>query len=102
MARSLGIGGVNPGGTLARIEAGSRQPDADMVQRIILFTEGAVTAADMHAVRLAWLRENRPDKMFALPQPDSSDAVVPGAEAGPDPNAFQAGAGRPNRGEVAA
>lgn len=61
-ARMLGIGGVNPGGTLTRIEAGSRQPDADMVERIELATGGAVTSADMHAVRLAWLKRHRPEK----------------------------------------
>lgn len=62
LGRALGIEGVNPGGTLARIEAGSRQPDADMVERIIALSSGDVTAADMHAVRLAWLKDNRPDK----------------------------------------
>jgi transcriptional regulator with XRE-family HTH domain len=61
-ARQLGIEGVNPGATLARIEAGSRQPDADMVERIIAFTAGQVAASDMHAARLAWLRANRPEK----------------------------------------
>lgn len=61
-ARRLGIGGVNPGRTLDRIISGERQPDADMVARIELVTDGAVTAQDMHAVRLAWLRENRPEK----------------------------------------
>lgn len=61
-ARMLGISGVNPGGTLGRIEAGCRQPDADMVERIERLTDGAVTAADMHSVRLAWLKENRPEK----------------------------------------
>lgn len=58
----LGITGVNPGGTLARIEAGSRQPDADMVERIDRFTDSAVSATDMHRVRLAWLKINRPEK----------------------------------------
>ncbi|WP_210212739.1 helix-turn-helix transcriptional regulator, partial [Mesorhizobium sp. M7A.F.Ca.ET.027.03.2.1] len=51
-ARALGIEGVNPGGTLARIEIGSRQPDADMIERIVTLTAGDVSAADMHAVRL--------------------------------------------------
>ena len=65
LARMLGICGVNPGGTLARIETGSRQPDADMVERIAKLTDGVVTALDMHAVRLAWLKRNRPEK-FSL------------------------------------
>lgn len=66
-ARALGIEGVNPGGTLARIERGERGSDADMVERIIRLTGGEVTALDMHAVRLAWLKEHRPEK-FAVEQ----------------------------------
>lgn len=73
LARALGITGVNPGGTLARIENGSRQPDADMVERIQQFTEGAVTAGDMHAVRLAWLRANRPEKFPAQPMVEAAE-----------------------------
>lgn len=65
MARALGIGGINPGATLARIERGERRPDADMIERIYVFTDGAVTAADMHAVRLAWLRANHPERFSA-------------------------------------
>lgn len=78
-ARALGISGINPGGTLARIENGSRQPDADMVERIVALTDGVVTAADMHAVRLAWLKANRPEK-FAAPLPDRFEPVREAAE----------------------
>lgn len=52
--------------TLSRIETGELPADADMVERIFSFTEGAVDAASIHAVRLAWLKENRPDR-FAQP-----------------------------------
>ncbi|WP_406871597.1 helix-turn-helix transcriptional regulator [Aminobacter sp. P9b] len=69
LARALGIEGVNPGGTLARMETGCRQPDADMVERIVRFTDGAVTAEDMHAVRLAWLKANRPEKFVTVSAP---------------------------------
>lgn len=65
-ARALGIEGVNPGGTLARIERGERRPDADMVERITVLTGGEVTPGDMHRVRLEWLREHRPEKFVAL------------------------------------
>lgn len=65
----LGITGVNPGGTLARIEAGSRQPDADMVERIEATTGGGVLACDMHAARLAWLKTNRPEKFVHAIRP---------------------------------
>lgn len=81
MARALGIQGVNPGGTLARIEAGSRQPDAEMVERIGFLTGGAVTPADMHAVRLDWLKANRPEKFDGSSQDDGSSRVVPPAGA---------------------
>jgi len=61
-ARNLGIEGVNPGRTLDRIASGERQPDADVVARIEAMTGGMVTAGDMHATRLDWLRANRPDR----------------------------------------
>lgn len=80
MARALGIGGINPGATLARIERGERRPDADMVERISVFTDGAVTASDMHTVRLAWLRANHPERFIASQ----------GDPAGPDRPANQA------------
>ncbi|WP_283800079.1 helix-turn-helix transcriptional regulator [Nitratireductor sp. GZWM139] len=74
-ARSLGIAGVNPGGTIARIEVGSRRPDADMVQRIHDLTGGLVSALDMHETRLAWLRQNRPDRFFSVQAAISMEAA---------------------------
>ena len=68
-ARMLGIEGVNPGGTLARIERGERRPDADMIDRIEVMTGGVVTASDMHRIRLAWLREHRPEKFQSVELP---------------------------------
>lgn len=50
---------------MSRWASGESLPDADMVDRIVTLTEGAVTAEDMHAVRLAWLRANRPEKFLA-------------------------------------
>lgn len=61
-ARRLRIGGVNPARTLDRIVRGERAPDADMIARIVGMTDGVVTVQDMHETRLAWLRENRPEK----------------------------------------
>lgn len=58
VARRLGVHLT----TVARIENGETSTDADMVARIEVLTGGAVTAADMHATRLAWLRANRPEK----------------------------------------
>lgn len=77
MARLLGIGGVNPGGTLARIECGSRQPDADMLERISALTAFKVTANDLYASRLDWLKRHRPEKFG-----DAVQAFLPpGSEA---------------------
>jgi hypothetical protein len=76
-ARALGIEGKNPGATLARIAAGTRQPEADLVERITALTDGEVTEADMHAVRLAWLKENRPEKFERpLPSPFAVEAAA--------------------------
>lgn len=53
--------------TAMRIETGALAADADIVERIVLFTDGAVTADDLHAVRLEWLRANRPEKFEPAP-----------------------------------
>lgn len=52
-----------------RIEAGESSVDADMVERIARLTAGEVTALDMHHVRLAWLRINRPEKFDGFDEP---------------------------------
>lgn len=62
VAESLGVNVT----TVARWELGAMLPDADMVERIERLTGSAVTAADMHAVRLTWLKANRPEKFAAL------------------------------------
>jgi hypothetical protein len=49
-----------------RLESGELPSDADMVERIAQLTGGAIAAAEMHAVRLAWLKANRPER-FAGP-----------------------------------
>jgi len=59
------IGGVSGSGVRKWL-SGERQPDADMVERIVRLTGGTVTAADMHAVRLAWLKANRPEKFSEI------------------------------------
>lgn len=48
-----------------RIETGENKADADMIERIRDLTAGAVTESDMHAIRLAWLKANRPEKFAA-------------------------------------
>lgn len=58
-ATLLGVGGAR---TYQRYECGENRADADLVDVIANVTHGAVTPADMHEVRLAWLRANRPDK----------------------------------------
>lgn len=66
LADELGIaGGVNPSRTVQRLETGEALADADMIERISIVTKGAVTAADMYAVRLAWLKEHKPGKFVS-------------------------------------
>lgn len=52
-----------------RIETGESSADADVVERIERMTGLQVTASDMHRIRLAWLREHRPEKFepFEVP-----------------------------------
>lgn len=47
-------------------------PDADMIERIRTLTNHSVTADDMHVVRLAWLRKNRPEK-FPAPVTEAAE-----------------------------
>lgn len=51
--------------TVARWASGEMACDADAVERISNLTGGEVTAADMHAARLSWLRTNRPERFKA-------------------------------------
>jgi hypothetical protein len=60
--RALGYLKANPSRFFERLETGEIPADADMVARIVALTEGAVTAGDMHDIRLAWLKANRPEK----------------------------------------
>lgn len=60
--------------TVLRLENGENGADADMVARIEVLSDGAVTAQDMHETRLAWLRANRPERFKdARPQPEAAE-----------------------------
>lgn len=65
VAKGLGLDGERDSASVWNWETGRSRPDADVIERIREFTKGEVTADDMHAVRLAWLRENRPEKFEA-------------------------------------
>lgn len=56
------VGAVRSARTIARIVSGAVMPDADIVARIEGLTAGEVTAADMYATRLDWLKANRPER----------------------------------------
>lgn len=109
-ARLLGVVGVNPGGTLIRIENGERQPDADMIERLVRLSDGAVSAADMHNVRLEWLKTNRPDKIdrvdtvhaFDRSQPQPAAALNPDDPDAVSLGVSQAGSASPHAAEPAA
>ena len=66
LGRSLGYCKANPSRFYERIETGEVPADADIIDRIVKVTGGAVSVGDMHSVRLAWLRANRPDR---FPEP---------------------------------
>lgn len=53
--------------TVSRWESGEHLIDADMASRIVALSGGAVSLADIYAIRLAWLKEHRPEK-FARPE----------------------------------
>lgn len=59
------MGGVSGSG-VRKWMSGERQPDADVISRIEEVTQGLVTSVDMHRVRLAWLRANRPEKFSPI------------------------------------
>ena len=67
LAELLEIRGAHPGATLSRWEIGRARPDANVVERIEIVTEGAVRAQDMHATRLSWLREHGRCRSLAPP-----------------------------------
>lgn len=62
---ALALGMRGGARSFQRIETGESSADADVVELIAILTDGAVTAADMHEVRLAWLREHRPEKFVS-------------------------------------
>lgn len=41
--------------------SGSRMPDANVVQRIVDATDGAVSVIDMHETRRGWLAAQQPE-----------------------------------------
>lgn len=71
--RRLCMTDANPSKAFQRVEQGERIADADMVERIGAMTEGCVTAADMHATRLAWLKANRPERFATPAQPEAAE-----------------------------
>lgn len=62
VAKLMGLDGAHGSSTIWNWETGRARPDADMIDRIVRMTGGAVTPADMHTIRLDWLKANRPEK----------------------------------------
>lgn len=54
-ARLLGLGSAR---TFQRYETGEREAGAEVVEAIKIGTDHAVTADDMQATRLEWVRQN--------------------------------------------
>lgn len=63
VARKLGIEGVNPGRTLARLISGEREANAETVSRICALTDGQVGPQDMFQTRIDWLQAHAPEKL---------------------------------------
>lgn len=55
MAEALELVGRSPAETVRRWETGESRPEADIIARIEALTLGAVTASDMHVVRLVFI-----------------------------------------------
>lgn len=64
LGEMLGLGGRNRARTIQRIETGESLCDADLARAIEAVTAGAVTPADMHQTRLAWLEDNSRARPF--------------------------------------
>lgn len=58
LGAALGFGLESQWSQAERIENGKIKVDADLVAAIERLTNGMVTAADMHATRLAWLESS--------------------------------------------
>ncbi|WP_371833438.1 helix-turn-helix domain-containing protein [Ferirhizobium litorale] len=55
LAAALDLPSERSVGTVQRWETGKSRPEADVIERIETVTGGAVTVADMHETRLAFL-----------------------------------------------
>jgi hypothetical protein len=71
--RLLGYEKANPSRFYERIETGEIAADADMVARIVVFTDGVVTAANMHEIRLEWLKTNKPERFNDAGQVEAAE-----------------------------
>lgn len=63
-AEMLGVGHAR---NFQKYETGENRPDAPMVERIVVMTGGVVALDDIHAQRLDWLREHKPEAFSDVP-----------------------------------
>ena len=61
-AAELGMDGKNPARTLQRIELGEVRWDAEIVERIVAWSNGSVTLEDLHRARLKYLLHIKAEK----------------------------------------
>ncbi|MCF1452271.1 hypothetical protein ACQZ61_04210 [Agrobacterium vitis] len=59
-AKALGIGYAR---NYQRYESGAHSADAPVIEKIRRMTNGAVGPDDMHADRMEWLANNKPNSM---------------------------------------
>ncbi len=72
MSTALGIGSAR---TYQRYETGEKVCPVPVAERIRLLTRGDVAPADLHRLRVDWLRANRPEIVL-------EPALAPGLECG--------------------
>jgi transcriptional regulator with XRE-family HTH domain len=61
LSEAAGLLAIENARTYQRYEEGENRPDAPIVERILATTSGEVTLDDMHALRIQWLRANKPE-----------------------------------------
>ncbi|MEI2299315.1 hypothetical protein [Ensifer sp. MJa1] len=61
MAEAAMLLSIESARTYQRYELGENRPDAPIMERIRIATSGEVTLEAMHALRLQWLRANKPE-----------------------------------------
>lgn len=66
MAEAATLLAIDSARTYQRYETGENRPDAPLIERIRVETDGRVTLEDLHRQRLEWLKANKPEALSRL------------------------------------